>query len=214
MVSASLEILGMVLSILGWLMEMLACGLPMWKVNAYLSANIVVSQSLQQGLWMSCVAQSTGQMQCKTYDSVLGLHRDLQLARAMTVLSSVLGALGLLITVAGAQCTKCVPDESNKARIVNAGGVIFIISGLFVLVPVCWMANSIIAEFNDPMVSDHQKQEMGASIYIGWAASALLVAGGAVLCCSCPNRQARFSAKYAAPKRTVQNGDYDKKNYV
>ncbi|KAK7934443.1 hypothetical protein WMY93_005339 [Mugilogobius chulae] len=186
MVSAGLEILGLSLCVVGSLLVMVACGLPMWKVTAFIEANIVVAQTIWDGLWMTCVVQSTGQMQCKVHDSVLALSHDLQAARALTVISSVMGVLGLMVVIAGAQCTNCIRAEYVKARVVNAGGVIYIISGLFVLVPLCWMANNIISDFYNPQVHSSTKREIGAALYIGWAASALLLIGGTLLCCSCP----------------------------
>ncbi|XP_029103299.1 claudin 5a [Scleropages formosus] len=215
MLSAGLELLGLVLCILGSLLVMVACGLPMWKVTAFIESNIVVAQTIWDGLWMSCVVQSTGQMQCKIHDSMLALSHDLQTARALTVIAALLGVLGLLVTVAGAQCTNCIRADAVKARVVNAGGVIYIVSGLFVLVPLCWMANNIISDFYNPHVPTAQKREIGASLYIGWAAAALLFLGGALLCCSCPTAgSASYSVKYAPTKRASQNGDYDKRNYV
>ncbi|MBN3314164.1 CLD5 protein, partial [Atractosteus spatula] len=215
MVSAGLEILGLGLCIVGSLLVMVACGLPMWKVTAFIDSNIVVAQTIWDGLWMTCVVQSTGQMQCKVHDSVLALSQDLQTARALTIISSVMGVLGLMVTIAGVQCTNCIKGEEVKARVVNAGGVIYIISGLFVLVPLCWMANKIIVDFYNPEVPTSRKREIGAAMYIGWAATALLLIGGTLLCCSCPAPgSSSYSVKYAPTKRATQNGDYDKGNYV
>ncbi|MBN3306811.1 claudin 5a [Amia ocellicauda] len=215
MVSAGLEILGLGLCVLGSFLVMVACGLPMWKVTAFIDSNIVVAQTIWDGLWMSCVVQSTGQMQCKVHDSVLALTQDLQTARALTIISSVLGVLGLMVTIAGAQCTNCIRGESVKARVVNAGGVVYIISALFVLVPLCWMAHNIIVDFYDPAVPSPKKREIGASLYIGWAATALLLLGGGLLCCSCPaSGNPAYAVRYAPTKRAAQNGDYDKRNYV
>ncbi|XDV49575.1 hypothetical protein PO909_018799 [Leuciscus waleckii] len=171
---------------------MVVCGLPTWKVTAFIEANIVVAQTIWEGLWMSCAVQSTGQMQCKIHDSMLALSHDLQAARALTVISSVLCVIGLMV-----------------------GGVIYIISAIFMLVPLCWMANSIISDFYNPQVPASQKREIGAALYIGWAATALLLLGGSMLCCSCPaSRNSGYSVQYAPTKRATPNGEYDKRNYV
>ncbi|XP_073171648.1 claudin-4-like isoform X2 [Lepidochelys kempii] len=69
---------GLALSVLGWMGTFLACALPMWKVTAFIGSNIVVAQVFWEGLWMNCVYESTGQMQCKIYDSLLDLSSDLQ----------------------------------------------------------------------------------------------------------------------------------------
>ncbi|XP_042365479.1 claudin-5-like [Plectropomus leopardus] len=215
MLAACLEFLGLALCVIGSLLVMVACGLPTWKVTAFIDSNIVVAQTIWDGLWMSCVVQSTGQMQCKVHDSVLALAQDLQTARALTIVSAVLGVVALSVTVAGAQCTNCIKDEVVKARVVNAGGVIYIMSGLFVLVPLCWMANNIIVDFHDPLVPPSKKREIGAAIYIGWAATALLLLGGTLLCCSFSQGvRGAYPIKYAPTKTITSNGGTDKKYYV
>ncbi|RMC10913.1 hypothetical protein DUI87_12626 [Hirundo rustica rustica] len=121
-----LEIGGVALSVLGWLCSIICCALPMWKVSAFIGNNIVTAQILWEGLWMSCVVQSTGQMQCKVYDSMLALPQDLQAARALLVVAIILAVLGLMVAIVGAQCTRCVEDESTKAKITIVSGVIFL----------------------------------------------------------------------------------------
>ncbi|XP_072310321.1 claudin-5b [Eucyclogobius newberryi] len=215
MLAACLEVLGLALCVAGSLLVMIACGLPMWKVTAFIDSNIVVAQTIWDGLWMSCVVQSTGQMQCKVHDSVLALTQDLQTARALTVISAVLGVVGLTVTVAGAQCTNCLKDEMVKARVVNAGGIIYIVSGLFVLVPLCWMANNIIVDFHNPQIPPSKKREIGASIYIGWAATALLLLGGTLLCSSFTQGvRGTYPIKFTPTKPISTNGGFDKKHYV
>ncbi|XP_025049734.1 claudin-9 [Alligator sinensis] len=183
MASAGLELLAMSLAILGWLGAIIACTLPMWKVTAFIGNNIVVAQIIWEGLWMNCIVQSTGQMQCKVYDSMLALPQDLQAARALMVVSVLLAVAALLIGIMGAQCTNCVEDEVYKARVIIVAGALFVTSGLLCLIPACWSANSIIQDFYNPLVADALKRELGAALYLGWAAAALLILGGALLCC-------------------------------
>lgn len=209
----------MTLNVGGTLLVMVACGLPTWKVSAYLEGNIVVAQTFWDGLWMSCAVQSTGQMQCKLHDSVLALSTDQQTARALTVLAAVLGALGGAFTVSGARCTNCVRALDTKARAVMTGGALSVAAGLFVLVPVCWMANNIISDFYNPNVSTSSKRDIGSALYIGWAAAALLLFAGAVLCCTGLRdgktmHPVKQPVKYPVSTGHVHNGDYDKRNYV
>uniref|UniRef100_K7EWY9 Claudin n=1 Tax=Pelodiscus sinensis TaxID=13735 RepID=K7EWY9_PELSI len=175
--------------------------LPMWRVTAFIGNNIVTAQIIWEGLWMNCVVQSTGQMQCKVYDSMLALPQDLQAARALVVIAIVLAVLGLLLALVGGKCTNCVEDASAKAKVTIVAGSIFIISGIMILIPVCWSANNIIRDFYNPLVTEAQKRELGASLYIGWAGSALLLIGGSLLCCSCPPKSEKpYSANYTAAR--------------
>ncbi|XP_017547371.1 claudin-4-like [Pygocentrus nattereri] len=199
MVSAGMQMLGTALAIIGWIMAIVVCALPMWKVTAFIGQNIVTAQTNWEGIWMSCVVQSTGQMQCKVYDSMLALSSDLQAARALCVICILVGLVGILLAMAGGKCTNCVEDESAKAKVGIASGIVFIVSGLLCLIPVCWTTNTIIRDFYNPVVASSQKMELGASLYIGWAAASLMIIGGALLCCNCPPRD-NYAAKYSAAK--------------
>ncbi|XP_008301200.1 claudin-4-like [Stegastes partitus] len=189
MASMGMQMAGCALAIFGWIGVLIVCATPTWRVTAFIGNNIVTSQTIWEGIWMSCVVQSTGQMQCKVYDSMLALSTDLQGARALVVVSIITGIAGILIAFAGGKCTNFIPDARAKARASVAAGVILIISGFLCLIPVSWTASIIIRNFYNPVVVDAQKRELGASLYIGWGAGGLLVLGGALLCASCPPKE-------------------------
>lgn len=177
------QLVGVCLAIIGFLGTILICGLPMWKVTAFVGANIVTSQVFWEGLWMNCVIQSTGQSQCKAYDSILALPQDLQASRALVCASLGVSVLAIGLTVVGARCTNFFRhDGLTKANVGLAGGVVFMVAGLLCLIPVSWSAHSIITGFYNPLPTSERRGELGASIYVGWASGALLVIGGAVLC--------------------------------
>ncbi|KAM9318150.1 claudin a [Pholidichthys leucotaenia] len=202
MVAAGLQMLGIALAIIGWIGAIIACALPQWKVTAFVGTSIVTAQTNWEGIWMSCVVQSTGQMQCKVYDSMLALSQDLQAARALVIIAILICILAVILAIAGGKCTNCVEDESTKAKIGLAAGVIFIIAGVLILIPVCWTANTIIQNFYNPLTAGSQKRELGAALFIGWGASALLILGGALLCANCPPKD-NYSAKYSAPRSSA-----------
>ncbi|KAG7516595.1 claudin-4-like [Solea senegalensis] len=223
MVSFALEVVGCVLSVLGWMLCIVSCALPMWRVSAFIGANIVTAQVYWEGLWMSCVFQSTGQMQCKVYDSMLALPQDLQAARALTIVSIIVGMVALLISLVGAKCTTCIEDEGAKAKVMASAGGAFIVAALAQLVPVSWSAHTIVIEFYSPLIPSGQKMEIGAALYLGWAAAALLLIGGSILCCSCPPKEEkpmRYSIQpqsriaYSAAPRSVAPSSYTRKDYV
>ncbi|XP_076138859.1 claudin-3-like [Alosa pseudoharengus] len=189
-----LQILGIALALLGWVGVILVCALPMWRVTAFIGNNIITSQTIWEGIWMNCVHQSTGQMQCKVYDSLLALTSDLQAARALVVVSIVVGIVGLLMSFAGGKCTNFIADEAGKARAGIAAGVVLMVSGILCLVPVSWTASTIIRDFYNPLLNDAQRRELGSALYVGWGAGLLLVLGGALLCTSCPPREVKGRA--------------------
>ncbi|XP_056267870.1 claudin-like protein ZF-A89 [Pseudoliparis swirei] len=209
MAAAGLQILGVFLAIVGFVGDVIICALPMWKVSAFIGSNIVTAQTFWEGLWMTCVMQSTGQMQCKVYDSMLALPSDLQAARALIVISILIVLMGILLAVVGGKCTNFIEDEETKSKVAIAAGVFFIVGGILCLIPVCWSAHVIIRNFYNPMMTDGQRRELGASLFIGWGSAGLLLIGGSLLCCQCPQRKdGGYSAKYSAPRSATHGGAY------
>ncbi|KAJ0004599.1 hypothetical protein NQD34_010813 [Periophthalmus magnuspinnatus] len=212
--SMGMEIVGIALGAVGFILAIVTCALPMWRVTAFIGANIVTSQTIWEGLWMNCVVQSTGQMQCKVYDSLLALPQELQASRAMTIISIILGILGIMISIVGAKCTNCIEDEASKAKVMIIAGIFFILGGLLVLIPVSWTASVTIRDFYNPVLISAQKRELGASLYIGWGAAALMLLGGAMLCTSCPPKEQKYKPPRMAYSAPRSSGGYDRKDYV
>lgn len=209
MVSQCRQLLGFTLGIIGFLGSIIICALPMWKVTAFIGANIVTAQIIWEGLWMNCVTQSTGQMQCKIYDSLLALPQDLQAARALVVIAIIVGVFAVILAISGGKCTNFIEDEVAKAKVGLASGVTFIIAGVLVLIPVCWTANTIIRDFYNPILTNPQRRELGAALYIGWGTAALLLLGGGLICSNCPPKDEQdYPIKYSQARSTATSRAY------
>lgn len=180
------EVSGQILSFIGFVGIAVTCGVPMWRVTSYIGANIVTGQIIWDGLWMNCVMQSTGQMQCKLNESVMRLSPDLQAARALVIISLIFGFIGFIVSFIGAKCTGCLKKDSSKSKVMIISGCLIIVSAILILIPVCWSAAVSITDFQNPLTIETQRREIGASIYIGWASAAFLLIGGIVLTTSCP----------------------------
>lgn len=183
MASTGLQVVGIVLAVLGGVFGALVCAAPLWRVSAFVGGELVIAQVLWEGLWMNCLSQTTGQIQCKTYDSTLALPFSAQAARGLTVLSLLLCLLALTLAVAGAKCTHCMgaTNPSSKTRVARLAGVLFLVSGVIYIVPICWTAYGIIKDFYDPNIAAPLKRELGPALYLGWGASVLLILGGFLL---------------------------------
>lgn len=188
MASLGMQMLASALCLLGWVGVIISCVLPMWRVTAFVGSTIVTSQTIWEGIWMSCVVQSTGQIQCKPYESLLALSADLQAARALTVLAIAVGGLGLILAFVGGKCTRFLDEEGGaaKGKVAVAAGAVLIATGILCLIPTSWAAGAVVRRFYSASI-DAQRREIGACLYIGWGASILLVLGGGLFISStCP----------------------------
>ncbi|KTG39528.1 hypothetical protein cypCar_00008554 [Cyprinus carpio] len=178
MANAGLQLLGYTLAFLGFLGLIASTAMAEWKMSSYAGDNIITAQAMYEGLWRSCVYQSTGQMQCKVYDSLLQLPGEVQAARGFMITSIFLCGVGLLVAAVGMKCTTCLSDEKEqKNKVAVAGGVLFIIADIY---------------------------EFGKALYVGWGASALTLIGGIMLCCNCASKPAGKS--YPPPRAAGRPG--------
>lgn len=184
MVSGRRQILGLVLAISGFLGTIIICLLPTWKVTTL--STFGIATVIWEGVWMDCVTYSTDKRKCKVYDSLHAFPEDLQAARAFIIVAIIAGLLGILLDMVVGKCTKLVEDERQKNKVAITSGVIIMLAGLMVLIPICWTTNDIRHFDNAIMIDYFHRKELGASLYIGWGCAALLIMGGSLLCSNCP----------------------------
>ncbi|XP_037544634.1 claudin i [Nematolebias whitei] len=208
--SSAIHVVCVALGVVGLVGVIVCCTVPLWKVSSYVGSNILTAQNQQEGLWTECVVQSTGQQQCKNYDSLLVLANEIQASRAMTIISCMLCSLSLLVLFCGADFTTCVQNEDIKPKISLVAGVGLLLAGLLVIIPVSWSAHITVRNFNDPLVPASQKREMGACIYIGWASGVLLLLSGGLICCFSRPKSGSSggTAKYYSNSASAPNTNY------
>ncbi|MEQ2246820.1 hypothetical protein ILYODFUR_003152 [Ilyodon furcidens] len=204
MASMGMQLLASALSLLGWAGVLISCVLPMWRVSAFVGTSILTAQIMWEGIWMSCVVQSTGHIQCKPYESQLILTADIQAARLLMVLAISTGSVGLILAFVGGKCTRFLDKEGGgaKGKVALAAGVVLMLTGLLSLIPTGWAAGSVMKTFYSSS-SDAQKRELGACLYIGWGGAILLILGGGLFINSaCPlkvsNTDKSPSVRYVA----------------
>ncbi|XP_072513775.1 claudin-6 [Salminus brasiliensis] len=181
MATTGLQVMGLLLSLIGWAGGALVCATPWWRVSAFVGDELVVSEVLWEGLWMTCLSQ-WGKVQCKVYDSGLALSAFAQLCRALTVLSLLLCLLALPLAVVGLKCTRCLGSQQEaKDRLVKAAAILFVISAVVFILPVSSTAYVVVRDFYDPSVAPPLKRELGPAIYLGWVMALLMLVGGAVM---------------------------------
>uniref|UniRef100_A0A8C9A7G5 Claudin n=1 Tax=Prolemur simus TaxID=1328070 RepID=A0A8C9A7G5_PROSS len=139
MANSGLQLLGYFLALGGWVGIIASTALPQWKQSSYAGDAIITAVGLYEGLWMSCASQSTGQVQCKLYDSLLALDGHIQSARALMVVAVLLGFVAMVLSVVGMKCTRV--GDSNptaKSRVAIAGGALFLLAGMNLARPCSW----------------------------------------------------------------------------
>ncbi|XP_041660126.1 claudin-1 [Cheilinus undulatus] len=211
MANAGIQLLGFTLAFLGFIGSIASTAMVEWKASSYAGDNIITAQALYEGLWMTCASQSTGQIQCKKYDSLLQLPGIVQGTRGLMLCSILLCFIAIMVATVGMRCTTCMADvPQQKDKVALAGGIMFIIAGLLALVGTSWYGHRIAQDFYDPFTPTNSRFEFGSALYVGWGAACLIIIGGSFLCCNCSSQSSGKSPRYPPSRSAGQPG----KDYV
>ncbi|KAJ0032169.1 hypothetical protein NQD34_002250 [Periophthalmus magnuspinnatus] len=180
--TCAMELLGMLLFVSAWLCTLTTTILPQWLT---MSTALLPVESYDLGLWETCVVQDVGGMECRAYDSLLGLSRDLKMARLFMCSSLGAGLLGILVSIPGLYIINTCKDQDGirtKRALTVIGGVLGIVAGVLCLIPVCYMAHLAVIHFFDDKVPDVvPRWEFGEALFCGWVGGFLLIIAGLVL---------------------------------
>ncbi|KAJ7326781.1 hypothetical protein JRQ81_016540 [Phrynocephalus forsythii] len=188
-----MQLAGILLCLLGWVLSCLTTYLPQWK-NLNLELNELEIWTM--GLWQACVVQEEGGMQCKEFDSFLALPPELKISRILMFVSHGLGLSGVLLSAFGLDCLKVGEQQQDlKKRLLLLGGVFFWISGITAIIPVSWVAHITVQEFWDENIPDIvPRWDFGEALFIGWFAGFCLILGGSLLNCTACSTDAQSSS--------------------
>ncbi|XP_068594341.1 claudin-1 [Cebidichthys violaceus] len=211
MANAGIQLLGFTLAFLGFIGSIASTVMVEWKASSYAGDNIITAQAMYEGLWRSCVSQSTGQIQCKVYDSLLQLPGLVLGTRGLMLSAILLCFISMLVDVVGMRCTTCMADQpEQKDKVALAGGVIFIVAGVLALAGTSWYGHRIAQDFYNPFTPTNSRYEFGSALFVGWGAACLIIIGGSFLCCNCSSEGSGKSPRHPASRSAGQPG----KDYV
>uniref|UniRef100_A0A8C8X9W4 Claudin 18 n=1 Tax=Panthera leo TaxID=9689 RepID=A0A8C8X9W4_PANLE len=188
--------LGFIVSLIGIAGIIAATCMDQWSTQD-LYNNPVTAVFNYQGLWRSCVRESSGFTECRGYFTLLGLPAMLQAVRALMIVGIVLGAIGLLVSIFALKCIRIGSmEDSAKANMTLTSGIMFIISGLCAIAGVSVFANMLVTNFwmstanmytgMGGMVQTVQtRYTFGSALFVGWVAGGLTLIGGVMMCIAC-----------------------------
>ncbi|XP_041706247.1 claudin-4-like [Coregonus clupeaformis] len=197
------EVMGIALGVIGLILTIVICALPTWIETTFIAADFTTTEVHLRGLWMSCVTQSTGQTQCNVHNLRGNRPPSMEYAGAMILTAIILGVLGVTVSMVGAKCTNCIKEQTSQAKLIIISGILFMLAGILILIPVSMVAISIISDSSNRIGG---KTELGALLYFGWGrppcswawaqasvldylaqfnrwSASMLLIGGTILCC-------------------------------
>ncbi|KAM9810867.1 putative claudin-24 [Neosynchiropus ocellatus] len=153
--------------------------LPLWKT---MNSDLNELENWYSGLWHACLYTEEVGVQCKAYDSILGLPLDLQISRVLMLVSIIFGGSALLAAFPGLDGVIMFSGQPRVKRgLLILAGVLAWVSGLTTLTPVSILAYTTVVEFWDEGFPDVMPRwEYGEAMFSGWFGGLALVIGGSL----------------------------------
>ncbi|KAF7703270.1 putative claudin-24 [Silurus meridionalis] len=181
-----LELLGVFFALSAWLFSLTTTLMSQWLT---LSTDLLPTESYELGLWETCVIQELGVLECRPYNSLLGLPPDIRLARILMCATLAAGFIGISFTIPGIYLVNsCKGTETlrEKRTLKMMGGVLCFVAGVMGLVPVSYIAHLTVLRFFDESVPEVvPRWEFGQALFWGWIAAFLHIVAGSLLITSC-----------------------------
>ncbi|XP_077378675.1 claudin-24 [Festucalex cinctus] len=161
----------------GLVTSLITTFLPLWKT---MNSDLNEVENWYSGLWHMCLYTEEVGVQCKAYDSLLGLPADLRISRVLMLVSICTGVLALLAAMRGLDGVRVSSDRCAKRRsFLILGGVLSWVAGVTTLAPVSIVAYTTVVEFWDGGFPDVMPRwEYGEAMFSGWFGGLALLAGG------------------------------------
>ncbi|XP_034398202.1 putative claudin-24 [Cyclopterus lumpus] len=161
----------------GLVTSLITTFLPLWKT---MNSDLNEVENWYSGLWHACLYTEEVGVQCKAYESIMGLPMDLQISRVLMLVSVGTGGFALLAAFPGLEGVgMCVGQPGLKRRLLILGGVLSCVSGLTTLAPVSLVAYTTVVDFWDEGFPDVMPRwEYGEAMFSGWFGGLALVLGG------------------------------------
>ncbi|XP_062831340.1 claudin-34 [Anolis carolinensis] len=183
-----MRICGLILEAIGWLLCITATGADEWRVWHSNNLPGISNGKLWIGIWRVCFIvdlhdDEPMKMHCLEFlEQYKSLPKEIFIAQDLMSLASVVLSLAMaFMSFALWNVFKNVRQKNVLLILFRVGGILTLLSGLIILLPLSWNMYNVIANegilfpepFNLPYLP--YEQTVGFAIYVGFSASGILI---------------------------------------
>nr|XP_025038917.1 claudin-34-like [Pelodiscus sinensis]XP_025038918.1 claudin-34-like [Pelodiscus sinensis] len=196
-ITSHIPLLAFVLSVLGWILCMISLGLIPWRVWHLDNSTLISSGNIWIRMWDVCftfnpeLTNGSSLMLCQGFNNQdTFIPSEMVIAQDLLILAAVMEAVAicLVLFLLWSNYKKELKEHYILIFFLT-GGVLNIMSSVFILIPVSWNLQSIMKNHSIAfppsyhLPSTPTSQEVGSAIHVGLAAVLLLLLSGILLLC-------------------------------
>ncbi|XP_029457702.1 claudin-34 [Rhinatrema bivittatum] len=187
-----LQLAGLAFATVGWILSSITTGLVQWRVWHVANTTIITSGIAWVGIWRSCffsdilISPSLRTMYCQEFSAQDSfLPREIFVAQGLMLVAVILGGMGKVSTVCALRNVyQGMPSGTEVMKWFITAGVLNLVAGVCILIPVAWNFYSVAHNFTISFPSSFYmptsplKQEVGAAIPVGIVSAVLMLLSG------------------------------------
>ncbi|KAM3857142.1 claudin-10-like [Diretmus argenteus] len=175
------QILGLLVSILGW--GLVACTLAMdhWRVaqlGGQGGSSVLTVAWYWSNLWKDCYEDSSAVVNCIDFGVLWTVKSYIQAVRGLLMIGLGLGLVGTVLAFVGMECTYIGGDQRSNDKILMTASAFHVVGCVSDMAGYCLYINRVVAAFlhakADPSKLGY---DIGVPLYLGLVGSFLILLG-------------------------------------
>lgn len=191
--TAHWQFLGLIVGFLAWILVMTTTGLNEWRVWHVADVSVITSGVAWVGIWKACFYSHALPSMENCWSISISDHfapAEIPTAQVLMVLALMCGLAGnITATLAMRMVYFSVEDRKNLRLLFTLAGTLYVLTGMFCLVPVAWNMSSVLnnrtidfpPRFHLPTAP--VRQQVGSAIGVGMCASIMILISGLLFLC-------------------------------
>ncbi|XP_047432464.1 claudin-10-like [Mugil cephalus] len=205
-----LQILGLLLCLLGWVLVGCTLAMDHWRVaqlGGQGGSSVVAAAWFWSDLWRDCYEDSTALVNCVDFGVLWTVKENLQAVRGLLLTGLCLGLLGAVLTFFGMECTRVGGDGARKDGTLATACAFHLAGCASDVAGYCLYINRVVAVFLHSKADPSKlSYEMGPPLYLGLVGSLLIFLGCAAHCATVCGRKPP-QRHFMAPSTREKHGN-------
>lgn len=175
------QILGFLISTLGWLFVSCTMAMDYWRVSqigGLGGSNIIKVAWYWSNLWKDCFIDSTAVVNCRDFAVLWSVTPYIQGVRGLLMTGLGLGFVGAILAFVGMECTYIGGTDKTNDKVLFSGAIFHIVGGISDISGYCLYINRIArTAFNPNLDPTSLRYDIGTPLFLGLVGSFLILVG-------------------------------------
>ncbi|KAJ8255618.1 hypothetical protein COCON_G00194820 [Conger conger] len=215
------QILGFLISTLGWLFVSCTMAMDYWRVSqigGLGGSNIIKVAWYWSNLWKDCFIDSTAVVNCRDFPVLWNVTSYVQGVRGLLMFGLGFGFVAAILAFVGMECTNIGGSDKINDQVLFSGAIFHIAGGICDIAGYCLYINRIArTAFNPNLDPTSLRYDIGTPLFLGLVGSFLILTGAVFYLVTVyrvilPEPKVVYASKsYATPRtrsRTLYTGYY------